>query len=506
MRAILKRLCYGLIATLFMTLAHARSDVHLGKINFSTSGNKHAQSYFEAGVMLLHSFEYQDARNAFQQAEKIDPSFALAYWGEAMTYNHPLWQEQDLNAARAALDKLAPTPIARAEKAKTAKEKGLINAINLLYGPGDKKFRDTAYANAMQQLYRQYKNDDEIASFYALALLGATEGERNLQIYLKAATIAETVYKHNPQHPGATHYIIHSYDDPKNAARGLNAAHSYAKTAPDASHALHMPSHIYLAMGLWNDVIAANKTAWQAGLKHNPNYIPAAFTLDDLHALQWLSYGYLQKQQYLIAYCLTKTMESIAINTQTPMAKWYYTMIRGAYISASHDYHHHLATLDMNGTELSAQITNLYTNAIIALNNKDMKTAQSILKQIITLIPTPAAAHKTYPDYFTSITTTSIAIAKIMRLELAGQIAIHAGQLSAGIQLLQQAATLENTLSFGYGPPQPIEPSFELLAAALMQKHDYAAAITQYQLALKRMPNRIESLKGIEVARQRISE
>lgn len=255
------------LSPLFADPIQKTSEPALGKIYFPTSANQVAKAHFVNGVLFLHNFEYERARNAFQQAENADPAFALAYWGEAMTYNYPIWNEQDLTEARKVLAKLAATDTERVEKAKMEKEKGFIKAINLLFGDGDKPERDASYAESMRELYRQYPNDDEIAMFYTLAILGWTEGARDFQAYMQAAAIAEEVYQHNPKHPGALHYAIHAYDDPIHAPLGLRAARIYAKIAPDASHALHMPSHIFLALGMWDDVISSNKAAWEAGKK-----------------------------------------------------------------------------------------------------------------------------------------------------------------------------------------------------------------------------------------------
>ena len=318
--------------------AHQSHDAHLGKISFSTTGSSAAQPYFIRGVMLLHSFEYNAAREDFIKARTIDPQFVMAYWGEAMTFNHPLWNEQDQNKAQQVLTQLAPTASARQQKAKTPKEQGFIHAINVLYGKGDKKSRDMAYMRVMQDLYLRYPKDDEIAAFYALSLLGSTQTVRDLNNYTKAGSIVEKVFQHNSCHPGALHYLLHAYDDPEHAILGLKAAKIYADAAPDASHALHMPSHIYIAFGFWDKVIETNKAAWTAGLKQNHTGDFKNFTVHDLHAAQWLSYAYLQKQQYNKAYALSKNLEEIAKKSASPMAKWYYAMTRASYIIESKDW------------------------------------------------------------------------------------------------------------------------------------------------------------------------
>lgn len=477
-------------------------NMRIGEINFPTSGNKQAQVFFEHGVMWLHSFEYQKARTDFQKAKAMDPKFVMAYWGEAMTYNHPLWMEQDCDAAMRALTNLATTSIEREHKAKTKRERGFIKAINLLYGSGDKKSRDIAYMTTMRELYQQYPNDDEIASFYALALLGATEGERNFQTYMQAAGIIEEIYTRNQKHPGVMHYVIHSYDDPIHAPLGLRAARLYAKIAPDSPHALHMPSHIFLALGLWDDVIASNKAAWEIGKKQNLSGEAKNFTVDDLHALEWLSYGYLQQQKYQDAYQLTKTMQSIAENSQSPMSKWYYALMRAAYITESQNWQADLKPLDMNHIELSARASNLYASALIALNKQpgkpDIQQAKIILNELLEIIPQKVSPEDTYKDYFTSISPTGVIAAKITALELQAQIKLFEGKKAAAISLLKQATQLETKTSFGYGPPLPVKPSFELAAEFLLENKQYKAAYQQYMIALKRTPNRLKTTQGLQ--------
>ena len=177
------------------------STVGLGHIEFPTSGAPEAQSWFLRGVLLLHNFQYDDAEEAFRQAQLIDSTFAMAYWGEAMTVNHPLWNEQNLQEGRAILHRLASNPDSRLTKAPTKREQRYLRAINALYGDGDKQARDHAYVNAMRQLTEDFPDDLEASAFYALAILGSAQGERDTTTYMKAAAIAEEVYRKKPQTP-----------------------------------------------------------------------------------------------------------------------------------------------------------------------------------------------------------------------------------------------------------------------------------------------------------------
>ncbi len=233
----------------------------LGSISFPNSGGAAAQAPFIRGVLLLHSFEYDTAAEAFRQAQTADPGFALAYWGEAMTYNHPLWQQQNREAALKALARLAPSADARAAKAPNDRERQYLGAVETLYGTGSKHDRDQAYMRAMARLSDTYPEDMEARAFYALSILGSRDGVRDFATYMRAAATVQPVLDANPDHPGAAHYLIHSFDDPVHAPLGLPAARKYSSIAPGAAHAQHMTSHIFLAMGMWDDVVKANVRA-----------------------------------------------------------------------------------------------------------------------------------------------------------------------------------------------------------------------------------------------------
>ncbi|HVR10980.1 MAG TPA: hypothetical protein VMW75_23255, partial [Thermoanaerobaculia bacterium] len=310
----------------------------LGEIRFPTSGAPAAQPDFERGVLLLHSFEYDDAAAAFREAERRDPGFAMAYWGEAMTHNHPLWHQQDLAAARAALERLAPTPEARRAKAPSAREKAWLGAVETLYGDGDKASRDGRYAAAMQRLAGDDRDDLEAASFYALALLGTCEAGREVPVYMRAAAVAEEVFARNPRHPGAVHYLIHSYDDPVHAPLGLRAARVYARIAPAAAHALHMPSHIFLALGMWDEVAASNEASWAAS-EERRRRLRLPLEERGYHALSWLAYAYLQQGRLRDARRLLAEMAAdAAASGGSPRTREHLALMQAGYRMESRDW------------------------------------------------------------------------------------------------------------------------------------------------------------------------
>ncbi len=251
-----------------------------------------AQAAFIEGVKDLHNFQFDEAAEAFKRAQKADPNFVMAYWGEAMSYNHPLWAQQDTDAAKRTLEKIAPTIEGRIAKAGSAKEKAFIRAVDrLFYGSADKLARDNAYADAMSRMYAEWPNDHEVATFYALSLLGTVRpGDKGFRRQALAASIVEKVYRENPKHPGAAHFIIHSFDDPDHAPLALPAARAYAGIAPSAAHALHMPSHIFVQLGMWEDVAKSNIVAYKAAADLNAR-MKLAEGREDFHTLSWLTYA-----------------------------------------------------------------------------------------------------------------------------------------------------------------------------------------------------------------------
>src|SRR5262245_1902025 len=298
MRRLLIITVIGLLA-----LSVNAQESQLGRVEFPTSGSAKAQQHFLRGLAALHSFWYEEAIEAFRESTKVEPDFAMGYWGEAMAYNHPLWSEQDIEAARQVLAKIKETP------KLTERERAYIAAVKVLYGQGDKHARDVAYSAAMEKIYRAYPDDLDAAAFYALSLLGIG-GEKGYRLQAKAGAIALEVYQKNPNHPGAAHYIIHAFDDPDHAILALPAARRYASIAPEAHHARHMPSHIFLQLGMWPEAAASNEAAWEASdawMKRKN----LSLSVRDYHSLHWLMYVYLQQGRYNDAEKLLALMKKV---------------------------------------------------------------------------------------------------------------------------------------------------------------------------------------------------
>ncbi|MDP2321336.1 MAG: tetratricopeptide repeat protein [Acidobacteriota bacterium] len=524
----------------------------LGKIDFPTSGSPAAQPAFLRGVLLLHSFEYDDAKEAFLEAQQADPGFAMAYWGEAMTYNHPVWQQTAPELARAALARLAPTLEGRLAKAPTAKEKDWLTSLDSLYGPGEKLARDRAYAEHMRRMHEKYPADDEVTAFYALALLGTSHGGRDFSIYMKAAALVEQVYAKNPQHPGAAHYLIHSYDDPIHAPLGLRFADAYSKIAPAASHALHMPSHIYFALGMWDEASAINERSMKAADARR-----AGKQLDvdarGFHAMLWLVYGYAQQGRFEESRALLSQMEADAKTSGSVRTRSHLALARAAWLIESRKWGEAKAPVLAKGLGTDPAIADLFAIGMAAIRSGNRLAGGNALQQMAALVadtppsaggetgapatggkPTSGGATSASPVTAPPATvgqpasaSTRAGISPIVESHAAhtgGQPAIglpaagggpdkRAGQVMAqqleaillfsegrreeALVLARQAAVVEDGMSFEFGPPVPVKPAHELVGEMLMDLRRPREAIPAFETSLKRNPRRALSLLGL---------
>jgi tetratricopeptide (TPR) repeat protein len=478
----------------------------LGRITFPNSGSPAAQPAFLRGVLLLHSFEYDDAIEAFRQAQKTDPNFALAFWGEAMCYNQPLWYNENADKARAALARLGPTPEARQAKAPTVREKGYLDAVERLFGQGDKPARDRAYADRMAAFSRQLPDDNEAAAFHALALLATIpSGERNAEVSLKAGAIATAILKRNPDHPGAAHYALHAFDDGEHAAMGLQAARTYARIAPASSHARHMPSHVFLPLGMWDEAAASDESAFAASVDRVKR-LGLSMAQADFHSLSWLHYERLQQGRFAKAREVEET-------------------VRRALPDASHDRHQpavdhphaeseigrgfsstslrsELGSMrarriaesgswpDMKGQGSFENIDELFALGIASVNLGDLARAEAAHEHLGT-------ASQTVPD------SDAREIAAIMDAELDGSIRLARSDKQGGLAALARAAALEAKRPRPIARPYPIKPAGELYAESLLAAGDAVAAVPQFQQALARTPRRARLLIGLARAAQK---
>jgi Tfp pilus assembly protein PilF len=467
----------------------------LGTIHFPTSAKAAGQAPFLVGVKALHNFEFDTAAEAFRDAQKADPGFALAYWGEAMSFNHPLWAEQDIASARRVLERLAPTSAARAAKAPAGKERGLIEAVDVLFGTGDKYARDLAYSGAMKRLHEQHPEDDEISTLYALSLLGAARpGEKSVRTAMQAAAIAQAIFQRNPKHPGAAHFIIHAFDDPDHAILALPAARAYAKIAPAAAHALHMPSHIFVQLGMWDDVVASNIVAYKAAvdLAEKKN-LPRG--REDFHTLSWLQYAYLQQGKVAEAEKALADAKAVADKDPTPRVRDGYASMRARHIVETAKWERipfpAAAVRDGGAPGYDGSAAYVLAAGLGAARLGDLETAATALerlKAMRTQAESGSNAYRAKPF-------------AIMEKEVAAAIAIAKKDAAAAEQLLKDATGIEATLDAPSGPPEPIKPSFELYGELLVEQGRLQDAAVQFEQALVRMPNRRTAVQSLEKIR-----
>ena len=477
----------GLIAVVVALAGLPALAQDLGETSFDNSGAAEAQEDFLRGLLLLHSFEYPDAREAFSRAREIDPGFAMAYWGEAMGYNHPIWQSQQTKRGREVLESLAPTLEERLAKAPTEREKAYLRAADrLFYGPGDKKERDYAFAEAMKEIHEDYPEDLDAAAFYALAILGTSHGGRDFSKYMRAAAVVEGVFAKNPRHPGAAHYLIHSYDDPIHAPLGLRAAYVYADIAPAASHAQHMPSHIFVAMGMWDRVVASNEDAFEsadARVKRK-GLGPAARAY---HALFWLAYGYLQQGR---ADDAMQTLRSIRKGVEETdggsMPRNHLAMTRAAYVIETEEWDGEAARmeLDVEGLGAETQATDAFATGLSAFKRAEEEAARTSLARILEL-------SEAEPDQV---------VVAILRDELKALLLLDEGREADALTMLREAAEKERAMPFEFGPPSPVKPADELLGDVLLATGHAEEAQEAYTRALERAPKRKLSLTGLAKA------
>lgn len=269
--------------------AATAATTSLGRVDFPVTGGETAQRHFLRGLLALHSFWYGEARDQFREATKAQPDFAMGYWGEALTYYHPIWEQEDVAATRAVLERAPAYPNA------TARERAYLAAARELVGDGDRKARFARYADAMRALHERWPDDDEAATLYAVALLGTVDRKApGFRRQAEAAAIGLEVLARNPDHPGAAHYVIHAFDDPEHAILALPAARRYAQIAPEAHHARHMPSHIFVQLGMWPEATASNEAAWAASVSWaQRKKLDASY--HDFHSLGWLQAIYLEQ-------------------------------------------------------------------------------------------------------------------------------------------------------------------------------------------------------------------
>ena len=476
--------------------APAGGSVDLGKIEFPTSGPAEAQKHFIEGVLLLHSFEYARSRRAFQEASRIAPDFAMAYWGEAMTYDHRIWGEQDRSGALAALARFAPTPAERRAKAPTEREKMYFDAVEKLYEDGDEKQVASSYSSAMAALTKRFPDDLEAQAFYSLSILGLTGTVRNIDNYMKAAAVAEAIYKKNPRHPGALHYLIHAYDDPEHARLGLNAARAYGTVARSASHAQHMPSHIFFALGMWQDSITSNtaslKTARDEGV-------------GGYHPLHWLVHAYLQLGRTDDAAKLVAIIEEDMKVSASPYARTHLAMSRATFLVETRGAGPESMMQPVDSSGVRSQVYFAGHDLAIGLEyirRKDQAGAGRMLDSLRAKSTAMKAARSDAlaASRYSTVSQGDVDTVGVMENVLGAAIEFASGKRDEGIRNMIAAAETEDKLVFEYGPPAIVKPAWEAAGELLVAAGRKKEAADAFRKVLKRYPNRRLSNEGLKAA------
>lgn len=489
----------------------------LGNVEFPTSGSEKAQAHFLRGLAALHSFWYEEALEAFREATKVEPDFMMGYWGEAMAHNHPLWSEQDTAAARQVIAKIKESP------KLTARERAYLGAVRALYGEGDKRARDEAYSAVMEDVYHDYADDLDAASFYSLSLQGLIRtDQKSYRLQARAGAIALEVYQKNPNHPGAAHYIIHAFDDPEHAILALPAARRYANIAPEAHHARHMPAHIFLQLGMWPEAAASNESAWEtsdAWMKRK-NLSP---TVRDYHSLHWLLYVYLQQGRYRKAEDLLTLMKmtmsgSSYDNKLRP--NYYennYAAMAAAFVVETERWGMAATLFPAGAPVVASQTTaamrdspvmqgphaghggNAVAQPVTSASTATVR-ASNRSERLPVFITNLAAANKGSLPQETTLADLNINSTgegpRVGDLNILAVAASLKGDHQKAIEVMRQAVLVEEKLGPPSGPPLVIKPAHELFGEILLRAGKPGEAAEQFKIALLRQPNRARSLLG----------
>ena len=496
------RIGLSFVVLLSLAVCAAAIDVpELGSLDFPNSGAEEAQLDFARGVLLLHSFEYVDAREAFQEARAIDPDFALAYWGEAMTHNHPLWRQQDGEAGRAVLAELGETPEERLAKAPTGREKGYLRALEELYfGDGDKVARDAAYEEAMRALSAAHPEDLEAKAFYALSILGSAQGVRDFRVYMRAGAVAEEVFAANRRHPGAAHYLIHSYDDPIHAPLGLRAARVYNEIAPAATHAQHMISHIFVGLGRWEEAAQANIKAWDVSVERARRK-KLGVDARNYHALHWLQYAHLQQGKHELATGELERMRDMAVESLSPRALWYHATMRAAQVVEAGAVSPPPPAIKTPGVAgdgdlLWVDVLDSFVEGWMAAEAGEPEPVATAAGRIRQTVAASLERKDEGTGVYAGFNDEDRKAAEVLALELDALAHRASGDPAAAVASLEAATELEASRALEFGPPVVVKPSYELLGELQLELGRTQEALESFARALELAPRRGLSLAG----------
>jgi hypothetical protein len=464
-----------------------------GEVDFQISCGPAVQKTFREAVWTLHSFWYPEALKGFTALTEAEPGCAMGYWGIAMSHWYPLWFPPSPAALKAGAEAVAK---AVAAGPKTERERDYIVAIAAFYRDSDKldhHTRAVAYEKAMEQLYLRYPEDREAAAFYGLALnASALPTDKTYANQRKAAEILNKVWAEQPNHPGVVHYLIHSDDSPEFAAAGLDAAICYSKIAPDVPHALHMPSHIFTRLGMWQQSIDSNRAAHAAAAAYVQKTLgPESFDTETVHTMDYLEYAYLQTAQDReakeVVDELTNFRQSAAPNLPTAYAV---AAIPVRYALERRDWAAAAALSEPAiGFPLErfpwAEAMIVYARALGDARTGNIAGAEAEIGRLQSL-----------EDKLKSNDTYWGNQVEVQRLAAAGILAHVQGDDEKAIASVRAAADLDVTMDKHPATPSSVLPARELLADLLLELNQPAAALVEYRAVLSTDPNRFRSLLG----------
>jgi tetratricopeptide (TPR) repeat protein len=455
----------------------------LGTVHFATSCQPEGRASFDRAVALLHSFWYGAAVKQFTAVAVADPGCAMAQWGVAMSLWYPLWEPPSAAALRQGTDAVQK---AKAIGGKTERERDYIVAIATFYADSDSRDHRTralAYEGAMEQLSRKYPNDREAAMFYALAL-NATQvpTDKTYANVLKAGQILERVFAEQPNHPGVAHYLIHSYDYPSLAPRGLDAARRYAKIAPSAPHALHMPSHIFTRLGLWQESIQSNTGSARAAR-------PDGDAQGILHAMDYMVYAHLQLvQDGKAKQAVADTVAFGKIERETGATAYAQASIPARYALERRRWTEAAVLPVIERPDRYTHVAGItyFARALGAARSGDAAGARREVERLQVLREALLQAKQGYwADQV-----------EVQRRAAAGWLARAEGRNEEAVTLLRSAADLEDSTEKHPVTPAPVLPARELLGDLLMEFGQPGLALPEYEASLQREPNRFNGLYG----------
>jgi len=485
--------------------AHAQHGDHrhepsgkLGRVNFTVSCTPKAQRQFNRAVAWLHSFEYEEAEKAFTEVAAADPRCGMAYWGVAMSNYHPLWAAptaEELKRGSTAVEK------ARLAGARTQRERDYIAAMELFYKDADKvdhRTRSFAYHEAMKRLHQGNPSDQEAAVFYALTLIatGTMSDDRTYARAKEAAQILNRILARHPQHPGVAHYLIHSYDYPALAQLALPAARSYAKIAPASAHAQHMPSHIFIRLGLWQEAARSNRDAEASAKAFASRHKMAGAWDEQLHAMDYLAYAYLQSAQDKQAWAVLDELQKIkSVEPRTFKVAYSFAAIPARYALERRRWDEaSKLTLPANTVSMFpwqrfrwAEAHIHFARAIGFARSGDAASARNEVEKLVSIRDGLVIGKGEY-DWAKQV--------EIERQIAAAWLAFAEGKHEESLQLMRAAADLDDATEKHPVTPGSILPAREQLGELLLELKQPSAALQEFETSLGNAPERFNGLYG----------